>query len=333
MSLYRKIFKKTIPLSWHNKYLWFFGLFAAFLGGVGKYDISINKLSGGLQEGTYFGFARFLNSEALEGLTLSNFIQAFQKDPVSVVIIIILFAVLAALFLFVLWLSIVSQIGLVNNSAEAFQSNKKYSSLGIKDGVQAGVKNFWPVLGWNLIIKTIVYLSFALMSLPVVYFFADDYSLSAGISYLILFILFIPVSLILSLLLKYSICYIVLQSKSFTDAIKDSWKLFLNNWLISLEMGFILFAIQFLLTIALVLAGLAIGIPFLFLAILFGSLATPFFWMVISVYILSAIALTIFAGSIFTVFQISSWTALFLEITKKKGVLSKLSRLFPGLAK
>jgi hypothetical protein len=98
-------------------------------------------------------------------------------------------------------------------------------------------------------------------------------------------------------------------------------------------MGVILFAIQFLATFALALIVLAIGIPFLFLALLLGGLAAPFFWIVMSVYIFSAIILTIFAGAVFTTFQISSWAGLFLELTKNRGVLSKLARLFPGLAK
>jgi hypothetical protein len=333
MSLYRKIFKKTLTLTWRNKYLWFFGLFAALLGGVGKYEISMNKLNGDWQDGVFPGVAKFLNSGALSGLTFSNFLQAFQQDPLSVVIILVLFLILAILFIFMLWLSVVSQAGLINNSAEAIQSNKKYSSLGIKDGVRAGIKYFWPVLGWNLIIKTFIYASFAIILLPIVYLFVDGGTSLHGIAYVVLFIIFIPVSLVLSLLLKYAVCYVVLQGKSFVDSIQESWRLFVNNWLISLEMGFILFAIQFFLTFALLLLILAIGIPFLFLAILFGGLATPVSWVIISVYIFSAIALSILTGAVFTTFQISSWTALFLELTKNKGILSKLARLFPGLAK
>jgi hypothetical protein len=323
-------------VTWRNKYLWFFGLFAAILGGVGKYEISMNKLSNGWQGGAYPDIAAFLNSDALSELTLSNFFRAFQHDPVSMVIICVLFIVLAVLFVFMLWLSVVSQVGLINNSAEALQSNKKYSSLRIRHGIQAGIKNFWPVLGWNLIIKTCVYISFAIISLPVVYFFMGgmDGDPSVGnIAYSALFIIFVPISVLLSLLLKYSVCYIVLQSKSFVDSVRDGWKLFLSNWIISLEMGFILFAIQFLLTIALFLIVLALGIPFLFLALLFGGLATPISWMIMLAYIFLAIILVIFAGAIFTTFQISSWTGLFLELTKKQRSLSKLARLFPGLAK
>ena len=135
------------------------------------------------------------------------------------------------------------------------------------------------------------------------------------------------------LLLKYSICYIVLQGRNFIDSIEDSWRLFINNWIISLEMGLILFAIQFLVTVALFIIILVLGIPFLFLALLFGGLAMPISWIMILTYIITSIMLVIFTGSIFTTFQISSWTGLFLELTKKQGVISKLARFFPGLAK
>jgi hypothetical protein len=152
----------------------------------------------------------------------------------------------------------------------------------------------------------------------------------ASISYVILFIVFIPLALILSLLLKYAVIYIVLQGKGFVDAWVESWRLFLRNWLISIEMGLILFIIQFLVTLALVFIVLALMIPFLFFAFLVGGISISGFWIVMLVAMVLIFALTLLTGALFTTFQISSWTGLFLELTGKKGVLSKLIRLTQG---
>ena len=331
MSLYRNVLKRALSVTWYNKYLWFFGLFAGILGGVGKYEISLNRAGGNLEEGVYPQLAGFLNSEAVSNVTFSNLFQTFQNDPVTMFIVIGLFLILLILGLFMLWLSVVSQIALVNNSAEALRSNKKYSSLKLKDGVAAGMKNFWPVLGWNLIVKTLVYVLFAALSLPVIHL-ATTGSSSAivNISYVVLFVVFLPAALILSLLLKYAVIYIVLKGKSFVDAWTESWRLFLRNWLVSLEMALILFVIQFLATIVLILAVLALIIPFLFFAFLVGGISASAFWIVMLVAMLLVLALTLLVGAAFATFQISSWTGLFLELTGKKGVLAKLIRLTQG---
>ncbi len=36
MTLYRDILGQSLKSAWHNKYLWFFGLFAALLGNAGE---------------------------------------------------------------------------------------------------------------------------------------------------------------------------------------------------------------------------------------------------------------------------------------------------------
>ena len=331
MSLYRNVLKRALSVTWYNKYLWFFGLFAGILGGLGKYEISLNKASGEVGGGVYPNIVQFFNSEAVSNITFSNMGQAFQQDPVSMIIIIGLILILLILALFMLWLSVVSQIGLVNNSAKVLKGNKKRSSLKIKDGIKAGMNNFWPVLGWNIIVKTFVYILFALLSLPVIYFTTTGGNgVVANISYVILFIVFIPVALILSLLLKYAVVYIVLQGKGFVDAWVESWKLFIRNWLISIEMGLILFIIQFLVTLALILIVLALMIPFLFFAFLIGGLSISGFWTVMVVAMILVLALTLLTGAVFTTFQISSWTGLFLELTGKKSVFAKLIRLTQG---
>ena len=46
MSLYRKILKQALVLSWQNKYLWFFGLFATLFIDNSGFEFLL-QLSGG----------------------------------------------------------------------------------------------------------------------------------------------------------------------------------------------------------------------------------------------------------------------------------------------
>lgn len=334
MSLYRRIFKRALFITWYNKYLWFFGLFAAVLGGAGKYEISLNKISRGLEGGVYPDLAAILSNEAISGMSLSNFSRALQSDPVSMLIIIGLVLILVILGVFMLWLSVVSQAGLINSAAQLIKRNKRYSSRGIKEGVEAGMKYFWPVLGWNLIIKTFVYAFFVILSLLLLSLATEgSSSLTMNAAYVFLFLVFIPAALILSLLLKYAVCFVVIKGKGFIEAMEESWRLFVKNWLISIETAFLLFLFQFLITAVLLIALLVLAIPFLFLVFLTGGLSTALMGVMLSLGLFLAILGGVLVGAVFTTFELSSWTTLFLELTGKRNVLSKLARLFPKLAK
>ncbi len=327
MSLYRKIFKKSLFITWNNKYLWFFGLFAAVLGAIGKYEVSLNKISGDLQEGLLPWFSSLWNSEIFASISWSSTVETFQANPVSFFIIIGLFLILLILAVFFIWLTIISQVGLINNSAEAFKTNKKRTKSGIKEGVLAGVKNFWPALGLNVIIKTLVYILFALLALSFIAVTTGVNSQLVGVTYVILFIVFIPLALILSLLLKYAVCFLVIKQEKFLKSLEKSWHLFINNWLVSIEMAAILFVFQFLLTGALILIMLTFSIPFVLLALLTANFFVSAFSLVINFSLLLGIILMFFFGAIFTTFAISSWTGLFLELSGNKNVLSKIIRL------
>jgi hypothetical protein len=326
MSLYRRIFKKSLSITWNNKYLWFFGLFAAILGGLGKYELSLNKFGNDLEEGVFPWLASLFQGGILSNITWSGLGTAFKSDPVSMVIILGLVLILLILGVFFVWLSIVSQIGLINNSFEIFKTGKTKSKLGIKDGVEAGIKNFWPVLGVNFIIKTAVYILFLLLAAPLVALAVGPGAQIASLFYVILFIIFIPLALILSLILKYTVCFLVIKEEGFVDSLVKSWKLFLDNWLVSIEMGAILFALQFLLTGALILLMLTLSIPFAFFGLLAAGFSVSAFFLIISLGLLVGIILMFLFGAIFTTFEISSWTGLFLELTGKKNILSKIIR-------
>lgn len=322
MFSYRLLFKQAWLVTWRHKYLWFFGLFAAVVAGSGswEYQVFSQSLNQGLIEGSYQRLANILALEELGqnfwyGLgDLANY--DFWTISSAISLIIITFTLLA----FALWLAVTSQAALVGETKKILNPKKKAQILSIRTGLTDGHGHFWSLAGLNLLIKFLVTLSFFLISLPLLFMSWQDTNLLA-IVYTILFVVFIPVAVSLSLIIKFAIAYRVLDNKSALMALEKGEQLFRQNWLVSLEAAIILFIINFLAS-----AILLIILSLFFLPIFVVSLLLSAAWLSYAILFL-AIILVILFGSALTTFQVSAWTNLFLSLTQKGGQ-AKLERLF-----
>ena len=72
--------------------------------------------------------------------------------------------------------------------------------------------------------------------------------------FVFLFLIFVPVVVIISFVAKYAICYVVIKGYSLKKALAKAWKLFLDNWIISLEMSLTLLLLSFGVSLALFFA-------------------------------------------------------------------------------
>jgi ABC-type sugar transport system permease subunit len=251
MSLYRKIFKEALHATWKNKYLWFFGLFAALFGTSSDYEIISRFLTG---DSSVFGWQAIQGTNVLSIQTFRTISDFMTEDPLSFMLTMFVALFILVLVVFLVWLATVSQVALVTNAA-ALSAGKK---TGFKDGIEAGGKNFWPVFGLNIFNKALISIVFLIVGLPL--------ALSAGRSlvaynffYLLVFIVFVPVAIIISFIVKYAIAYKVIKSKSLLDSLKKSWQLFVENWLVSVEMAFVLFALNFFYGLAVLLLMLVLA--------------------------------------------------------------------------
>ena len=116
------------------------------------------------------------------------------------------------------------------------------------------------------------------------------------------------------------------------SSIVAGWKLFRDNWLVSLEMTFILFAISIIGSLAIILAVMIMAIPVALLYILsvvFGSF--PIFLAVLVLGVLISIAVVVIGGSILTVVQTTAWVSLFTQLIGNKAPSSKLERVFGNI--
>jgi len=321
MTLYRDIIKRAIKSSWSNKYFWFFGLFATFFTSSSLYGLFINVVDGRVASNPFPILSRLSSIFNLD--TFGNVGMMMTQDPANVAIIIFIYLSFLVLLLFVTWLSTVSQGALVNNAA--LELTEKENNLKI--GLNAGIEKFWPVFSLNIFLKFIFYLGFFLISLPFILGVFQRESLSDNLIFSILFVFFVSVAVTFSFIIKYSIAFIVLKKENFTGGLKKGWLLFKNNWLISVEMAFLLFFIDFFINLIIILFLAIVIVPFVFLAILLAGWGSLFgFWFLMLIALILFIVIATLTRAIITAFQIVSWTDLFVVLTSQGGV-SKIIRL------
>lgn len=319
--MYRKILKTALKITWRNKYLWFFGLFASLLVGGGEYEILRRGLGGTIENSPFLYWGKI--SQIDWQSFFYNIGNIIKQEPTSFFKVLFVFLLILVLSVFLIWLAVVSQSALVKATASNI-SNKKNN---FKEEVAEGINNFWPVLGINIIGKVLVYLGFLIISLPLLL----TASQTGILFYLIFFVIFIPLTLAFYLIMKYAIAFVVIKKENFIASLKLGWNLFIANWLVSIEMAIILFAIYFAISMAIILLLFVLAAPFLFLAIIFYKFTSIIgFWLIVILAAILLLAVIIVGGASLTTYQITSWTTLFIELTGK-GMTSKIVRVVKGL--
>ena len=333
-QLYRPILKKAWQITRKFKSLWFLGLFAAIFSGGGEFEILsriiFNPVNDqGVMKEFMASFKSGLNDSLQAGGDLwTNFFNSLTTSPINLLSAILILVLAIIIALFFIWLSIVSQVGLIRNINLINQGKK----TTINEGIDAGVEKFWPVLSVQVVYKIILLIIFILLGKELLLLVALK---TAGtVIHIIALVLFSLIILITSFIVRYQIFYIVLTKEKIMASLKSAWNLFTSNWLISLEMAFILFIVYLVaayitafatalfLAIPLALATYSQQIPMIFI-LLIGATA-----------ILAIFIITFLITALVNVFQWSSWTLLFDKISAGKtlGKIVKLSESSPNLS-
>lgn len=330
MTLYRNILSQAWQVTWRNKYLWFFGLFAALLGNSGDLQIVFRAL-GGQQGSDFFETCRqFAQTGIFSKQAIFNAGHLFTTNPSAMIVMLFVCLLCLTLFVFLVWLAIVSQAVIVNDSSEII-SAKKNKSTGIKPGLMTGTKYFWPVLGLNIFGRLAIFLAFILISQQLVAKILGFNNTVFTLIYVILFIIFLVIAISFSLFIKYSIAYVVIKKNRLIESLRNGWNLFIGNWLVSVEMAVILFVVNLLASLAIIIAILTLTTPFIFLAWLVGQIASLVgFWIVLVVAMIVLLLVMMLGGAMLSAFQISAWTALFARLVGKGGE-SKIVRVIEGI--
>lgn len=335
MILYRNILNQSLKVVWKYKHLWFFGFFAAILGSFLELELILGKTDSSFAQNFVAKIQSIKNTGIFSTSFFPNLINLFKVEPIATTIMLVVLLITVVLMLFLLWVAVVSQAGLIGNASGIIQSNKKDFKIGIKEGMDTGSKYFWAVLGINIIVKALLYLIFLLLSFLILFVsFQSGFDAATLITNLILFIVFIPLALVIAFISKYAICYVVIKGEGLKDSIKAAFRLFLDNWLISIEMAVILFFISVLGSMVIFLGVFVLFIPFYLLFMLSALLSWGMlgFWVTILGLMFLAIVAAI-AGAALSAFRITAWTSLFLNLNSKKKGLSKIIRLADSFKK
>jgi hypothetical protein len=322
MFSYRTLLKQAWNISWKHKYLWLFGLFASIAAASGsfEYQLLANSFQASALENSYY----HINGILIVGKAIIaffvGFISLFSYDILTIVNTLTVIIITLTLIISFVWLAISSQAALVISIKKVLAAKKKDAVINIRENLAKGHQNFWPVLGLNILIKFLIGLTLFIMGVPLL-FLAVDGSAYLAVIYTLAFIIFTPAAIALSLIIKYAIAYKVLDNESFSDSLKKSINLFSKNWLISLEMGVMLFIISFLAGLILLILIAIFIFPYIMFAINYGLA-----WLIVLLLLIS-LTLILFVGSLLTTFQISVWTGLFLELKEGRGE-AKLERAF-----
>lgn len=318
-NIYRDVLRQAWDIIKKNKILWFFGLFAALLGNGGEYQILIKVVD-------HVGGASNLAKSAL-GFSFGDVYRFLTYNPFEFALV--LTAVFAILFLtgFLIWLVIVSQGALIKG-ASAGSGKKKFD---FREGIGAGMEKFAPLLGINVLSKVLIFSVLFGLGIPLMFSMLKINNIAGVVLYLIFFIILISLAIIISFIAKFAAAFVVLKDKDFFSSVKDAFRLFCDNWVVSLEMALILF-----------LLNAAIGLLLVFLiALIYMPLATAAFmyflsgfwigsWVMIILMAALSFGLVGFIGAILASFQWASWVILFKKLTSRETVLSKIERAVVG---
>lgn len=306
--------KKSWEIVKNYKALWFLGFLSIIFASGGEYNIIANVLSKDMMSGVN-SIASIYSDKATAGSLLSGLSSVFKTSPEAFVWLLFLLVIIAGLVIFILYIAINSQSTLIRASARILTS-KKRGYLDFKDSWNSSKKNFCPVLSINILMRAIITGLFFIAGLPLLFLIINN---GFGVSFVfsLLFILLVPVSFAVALIGKYAIMYNVLEDMPFSRSIASAWKLFKKNWILSLEMSFILFFINFGIGfIAIVIAYCLIMLP----------LIIPPFLFFLALNFIIAFLIMILSGSALNVFQMSAWTNLFIEL-QADNAKSKIERL------
>jgi len=320
-SLYRATIKKAWHITKNHTYLWILGFFAAFLGSGGEYEFVVKQFNR-FSSGEWSFDVGFITSLGVGGGNFVTFIfNLFARSKDNY----ILLGAITFIVLMLIWIVVSSQGALI----KAVADTDKPVRPSFINQITKGFQSFWSIFGiiifarfWALFILIIIGLP--IMAL-LVYFVEPIKAF-----FLVVFIIGIPILVIASLITKYAIAFLMIEKKKYRESLILGLKLFADNWLVSLEMAFVLFIVNVVAGAAIVLLILFVAVPFIIL----GGILTQMAYVLATQIVLGAgiavlFIFLIFFGSALVTFQYASWTQLFLVISKNR-YLSKIMRVIVG---
>lgn len=287
---YLGIIKKAWNITWHNKYLWWFGFFVA-LGSCGNINYSLDRPGNPKLEKSIEQIQQFLTNHSY------------------------LIIIAVVLVLIVLILRIIGKGALISSTYKTAKNRSSDFKLGFREGK----KYFWKLLGLGLVVAGYFLAALIILAVPVIFLFVNGNYIIGSLLAAVAIFIFLPLVIILLFLREYGSLYIVLGGLKITAALENSYVLLRRNILssvimalvfIPLSIGFFLLLIAVILPVAAVF--LIIGLIFYFFISKIGAFVILFLAISVLVFML------MFFRSIWEVFAQTIWVLFFQEIASLK---------------
>lgn len=321
---YKNILQKAAQIAWQSKVLWLMGIFASFISLEGVYEIILSQINQarGVESlylsilNLYSGQTNFINTNIYFLNWLPGNYSAF-----------LLFILLGLLLVIFIWLAYISQIFIIKSSALIYKNNKLVSGKVLSEST----KKFWPVFGVNILAKLMLYAAFIALSLPIFYSLIADNKNVLATANVFYFLTFAVLSILISFLAAYATNFVVLKNLPVIESIKDAYRLFTKNIIVSLEVALILFLLKILSLIIIFSLFFLFLVPLsIFLLFSLSSNSLIGLIIVLIVTILAFTLISLLINSIFTVFYLSAWTIAFIRMTEET-IFAKIVDFISGL--
>ncbi|MBT4277676.1 hypothetical protein HOD96_02940 [Candidatus Falkowbacteria bacterium] len=323
-NFYFQALTNSWKLVWKNKILWFFGLFAIFLGGVEWSNLLSRDFLGMFKINSVVSYLSSIG--VFSGEFLLNIKAVAVTNPFSLVMILFIFGIFIALFVALLWVSVVSQGSLVYSVFELDHKTKinTFKSMAI------GRQNFWQILSLNIVDKYVVWTCSILLGFFGTEIFIQKSALTA-ITLLIISVLILVILVLTAFIIKYALAFVVLKAQNPFLAIKNAFILFFRNLLINIEMAAFLFLVNYVFRILAIWIVVILMIPLTslgsFSLYLSGGISFGFYAIFIPFFI-SVLLLWFF--SILTAYNYSIWTLMFMSLTGDRKTSSSIIKKYIG---
>jgi hypothetical protein len=307
---YGELIKDAFRITWRNKFLWFFGFFAAGgssggfnfpSGGGGDFDFDDNDFE---QSGAATSMAMQFGQGLLDNLTL---------------ILAIIGVVLLIVLVFIV-LNIISQGALAESVAAIDRGERRRFGTTWR----AGTARFWRVLGYYVIFILIslglLLLIGLVLGLPVLGVFLGTESIGARVAAGILagltgIALLIAVFIPLAIIGQYALREIAVRGEGVIDSVGGGYRLFRRNigrsllvWLIQLGL---MLGLAIVYIIALILVGIVLFLPAIALGFAEYTVAAVIAGVVAALILLPLLIVT---SAALGTFNHAYWTLAYLRL-------------------
>lgn len=298
---YTEALQHAWRMTWHHKRLWALGLLAAFIGSAGALEFVAKFYS------TVLGERSEVLSDSLKAaVSIDVTTLGWVFAAVLIVVTIAVFALFVAIF-------VSAQGGLVY----AVEQAETQHTLNIASLFHHGRARLWRLFVFNFVKAILVVALLYLSGLMARSLRVPDAPWWYDALFLLGSVVIIVVGLTVSLLAIYAVCYVSLHNKSLKAAFLDAWALFVDHWLVSLEMAVILFVFGAVVSILAVAGLLFLATP-VFAGLVTSVIVGKASIVLIGIAIGSVLLLiwVLWLAAVYTTFAMSAWTVLFMQMSR-----------------